>query len=355
MPGHDIVVVGASAGGVEALSQLVRGLPPEIPAAIFVVLHTPPSGTSVLPRILSRAGRLPAAHARNGEPIETGRIYVAPPDHHLLLQRGFVRLARGPRENSNRPAVDPLFRTAARAYGGRVVGVVLSGTLDDGTAGLIAIKRRGGVAVVQDPNDALFSGMPHSAIDNVEVDHVVPIAFMADLLDKLAREPVEEAGEEAVPDDMEKEAAIEAFDLAAIENHERPGIPSTYACPECGGTLWELEEGELTRFRCRVGHAFSPDSLLAEQSDALETALWSAFRALEETAALAERMALRAKERDRPYGAERFNDQARDARERAALIREVLLKGQIDAASVTRSSSSESEANDALERHERMA
>jgi two-component system chemotaxis response regulator CheB len=281
MPGHDIVVVGASAGGVEALSQLARGLPPQIPAAIFVVLHTPPFGNSVLPLILKRAGRLPVAHARDGEPIQTGRIYVAPPDHHLLVGRGFVRLVRGPRENRNRPAVDPLFRTAARAYGRRVVGVVLSGTLDDGTAGLMAIKRLGGVAIVQDPDDALFAGMPQSAIENVEVDHVVPLDFVADLLDKLAREPVEETEEESVPEDLDKEAAIEALDLAAIENGERPGTPSTFACPECGGTLWELQEGELTRFRCRVGHAFSPDSLLAEQSEALETALWSAFRALE--------------------------------------------------------------------------
>jgi two-component system, chemotaxis family, protein-glutamate methylesterase/glutaminase len=352
MPGHDIIVVGASAGGVEALSQLVRGLPPQIPAAIFVVLHISPFGTSVLPRILSRAGRLPAAHGRNGEPIQTGRIYVAPPDHHLLVQRGFVRLARGPRENSNRPAVDPLFRTAARAYGPRVVGVVLSGTLDDGTAGLIAIKRCGGVAVVQDPNEALFSGMPDSAIENGEVDHIVPLARMADLLDELAREPVEEAGEVSVPDDMEKEAAIEAFDLAAIEDGARPGTPSTLACPECGGTLWELHEGELTRFRCRVGHAFSPDSLLAEQSEALDTALWSAFRALEETASLADRLAGRAHDRKLLRVAARFEDQARDARERAALIREVLLKGQIDAVAT---GSPAPEVGDAAERAERTA
>jgi two-component system chemotaxis response regulator CheB len=237
MPGRDILVVGASAGGVEALTELARGLPADLPAAVFMVLHVPPHATSVLPRILSRAGRLPTAHAREGEPIRPGRIYVAPPDHHMLLRRGYVYLARGPRENSHRPAVDPLFRTAARAYDGRVVGVLLSGALDDGTAGLAAIKRRGGIALVQDPDEALFSGMPRSAIENVEVDHVVSLAGMAGLLSRLACEPVAEETKERVPDEMEQETQIEAFALSAIENRVHPGTPSTFGCPECGGTL----------------------------------------------------------------------------------------------------------------------
>src|SRR5207244_2427388 len=167
MPGRDIIVVGASAGGVEALATLVRGLPADLPAAVFVVLHVPPHGTSVLPQILTRAGRLPAKHAVDGEAIQAGRIYVAPPDHHLLVKPGYVRVAHGPRENGHRPAVDALFRTAARTYGHRVAGVVLTGVLDDGTAGLIAVKLRGGAALVQHPDDALYDGMPRSALDNV--------------------------------------------------------------------------------------------------------------------------------------------------------------------------------------------
>jgi two-component system, chemotaxis family, protein-glutamate methylesterase/glutaminase len=193
MPGHDIVVVGASAGGVEALVDLARSVPPDLPAAMFVVLHVPSTGSSALPEILSRQGSLPAAHVKDGEPIELGRIYVAPPDHHLLLRTGHVHLARGPRENGHRPAVDPLFRSAAGEYATRVIGVVLSGALDDGTAGLVAVKGRGGLAVVQEPADALYPAMPGSAIEHVRVDHVLPAAAMGPLLARLTLEPAAEA------------------------------------------------------------------------------------------------------------------------------------------------------------------
>jgi two-component system chemotaxis response regulator CheB len=189
MPGHDIIVMGASAGGVEALREIVRGLPADLSAAIFVVLHLPSDATSVLPDILKRAGRLPAFHPKDLDAIEPGRIYVAQPDCHLLIKRGQVRLVRGPKENSARPAIDPLFRTAARYYARRVIGVVLSGTLDDGTAGLLDIKLRGGIAVVQEPADAIYSGMPRSALENVEVDHCVPASEIASLLTRLVNEP----------------------------------------------------------------------------------------------------------------------------------------------------------------------
>ena len=175
MAGHDMVVVGTSSGGVEALMELCGGLPEDLPAAVFVVVHFPEGAPSVLPSILNRAGPLKAVHPEDGDPIENGRIYVAPPGLHLLVERGRVRLVRGPRENLHRPAVDPLFRTAAVAYGPRAVGVVLTGARDDGTAGLLAIKRRGGVAVVQDPDDALFSGMPQSALEYVDVDYCLPL------------------------------------------------------------------------------------------------------------------------------------------------------------------------------------
>src|SRR3954470_2925577 len=186
MPSHDIIVIGASAGGVETLKALVRGLPAELPAAVFVVLHVAPGGPGYLPQILAKAGPLPASFPEDGEAIANGRIYVAPPDHHLLLEPGRVRVVRGPKENRHRPAADPLFRSAAWAYGPRVIGVVLSGTLDDGAAGLWAIKSCGGVAIVQDPEDALFDEMPASALASVDADHVAPLEELPLILAELA-------------------------------------------------------------------------------------------------------------------------------------------------------------------------
>jgi two-component system chemotaxis response regulator CheB len=325
MPGHDIIVVGTSAGGVEALMRLARDLPADLPAAVFVVLHVPASGTSMLPLILSRHGPLPATHAKDGEPIRHGHIYVAPPDEHLLIKNGTVQVVRGPRENCQRPAVDPLFRTAARGYGRRVVGVVLTGFLDDGTAGLAAVKRRGGVAIVQDPDDALFEGMPRSALENVAADYVLPLAQIAPILVRLAHEPVAEP-DEPVPSEMDLESEIAELNMSALANDDRPGEPSVFTCPECHGTLWELRDGELVRYRCRVGHAYSADSLLAEQAEALEAAIWTAFRALKERAAMARRMADRARGHDHRQTAVRFESEAEDAEQRAALIQQVLLK-----------------------------
>lgn len=327
MAGHDIIVAGASAGGVEALGELARGLPAGLPAAVFIVHHFPAHGTSVLPAILNRSGRLKATHAQDGEPIQPGQIYVAPPDHHLLLKRGFIRVARGPRENGHRPAVDPLFRTAARVYGRRVVGVVLTGTLDDGTAGLTAVKRRGGVAVVQDPEDALYPGMPRSALENAAPDYVLPLVQIAPTLVRLAHEPVEGEEEEPVSGDMDREADIAEFELEAIEDGRRAGVPSTFTCPECHGTLWEMHEDDLIRFRCRVGHAFSADSLIDKQGEALEAALWTALRALEEKANLSHRLATRAHKCGHSRGAQQFQQNARDAEQHAEMIRQVLLNG----------------------------
>jgi two-component system chemotaxis response regulator CheB len=334
MPGHDIIVIGASAGGVEALETLARELPSDLDAALFIVLHLPPHSRSVLPLILSRAGPLCAVHPQDGEPIRPGRIYVASPDHHLLVRRGHVRLTHGPSENSYRPAIDPLFRSAAQAYGPRVIGVILSGSLDDGTAGLLTIKRRGGLAVVQDPDDALFAGMPQSAVENVQVDYVAPLAELPSLLARLSQQIVKEAGDRAMVNEIEEEemeTEIAEFDAGALKGDTRPGTPSVFSCPECHGTLWESREGEMVRFRCRVGHAYSADSLMAEQSEALESALWSAYRALKESAALSRRLTEQARERDQYFAIPRFAEQAQDAEERAELIRQILLRGEVGA------------------------
>jgi two-component system chemotaxis response regulator CheB len=326
---RDIIVIGASAGGVEAVGDIVGALPPDLAAAVFVVVHFPSHVTSVLPRILTRRGGLGAVHAENGAPIELGCVYVAPPDRHLLVERGHMRLVRGPRENAARPAVDPLFRSAARAYGARVIGVILTGNLDDGTAGLFAVKSAGGTAVVQDPSDAQYAGMPNSAVQHVAVDHLLPLAGIAPLLTRLVGSPVEEKGPGPVAQEQSAEVPISEMDRKALEG-DRAGVPAEYACPECHGTLWEVKEGAMVRFRCRVGHAYSMETLLAEQASSMDAAVWAAYRALEERAALTERMAQRMGERGQPALAHRYIEQTREARERAELIRRVLLMGSED-------------------------
>jgi len=204
MSNRDIVVIGASAGGIEALTKLVRTLPGNLPAALFVVLHMPADIPSLLPEILSRVGALPASHPADGMTITPGQIYVAPPDHHLLVERGYVHLVRGPKENRHRPAIDPLFRSAAKAYCQRVVGVILSGALDDGTAGLLAIKRSGGIAIVQSPEEALYPQMPQSALNHVQVDYCLPVRKINAIIQHLAHKAVEEKSESETPIDLEK-------------------------------------------------------------------------------------------------------------------------------------------------------
>lgn len=333
MPTHDIIVAGASTGGVEALTALVGGLPADLPAAIFVVLHVPPTGSSLLPKILSRVGPLPATHANDGEPIHPGRIYVAPPDYHLLLKRGYVRVVRGPRENHHRPALDPLFRTAARAYGPRVIGVVLTGALDDGTAGLFAIKQCGGIAVVQDPAEAYFPSMPESALAYVDVDYRLPLAELAPLLARLAREPVVKEGATTVSREMDQEVRAAEWEIAVLEGEEPPGRLSSFTCPECHGPLYELRDGRLARFRCRIGHAFTAEGVLAEQSEAVEEALSMALNTLKESALMSRRLAREAQERGHVRVAARFEEKGRETSERAALIQRVLTNGGLSSAS----------------------
>ncbi|MFB2838552.1 chemotaxis protein CheB [Floridanema evergladense] len=327
MLGHDIIVIGASAGGVEAVTQLVRSLPADIPAAIFVVIHIAAHSKSVLPQILQRRGHLPAIHPKDGEKILHGKVYVAPPDLHLLIKPGYINLAHGPKENRHRPAVDPLFRSAAQAYTNRVVGVILSGSLDDGTAGLLVVKKLGGIAIAQDPEEALYDGMPGSAIENVEVDYVLSIAEISKKLVDLAGESVEIQNHSVDPD-LEIETDMAELDKEAVQSQERPGRESPYSCPECGGVLWEINNGNFMRFRCRTGHAFSPDSLFAEQSDALEQALWVALRALKEQSGLSRKLAQRAKEQNHSIVANRFAERAQEADARADVIRRVLVEGE---------------------------
>jgi two-component system, chemotaxis family, protein-glutamate methylesterase/glutaminase len=325
MPTRDLFVVGASAGGVEALSQLVARLPVDLAAAVLVVLHVPPDRISVLPRILSSAGPLPATHAKGGERAANGHVYIAPPGRHLLVHDGTLRLSSGPKEGGHRPAIDPLFRTAARAAGRRVVGVILSGALDDGTAGMVSIKQLGGICIVQDPNEAICGDMPRNALQNADIDHCLKVAEIADLLVRLSNEEVAESRHR--PNQLlERESHI-ALDDGSQDVTPAPGAPSQFSCPACGGVLNEIHDGDLLRFRCRVGHAYGPDALRMEQQSALEGALWAALRALEEQASLSRRLAVRGRELKQTKTAARFDDRATAAEQQAALVREALRHG----------------------------
>lgn len=320
-----IVVIGASAGGVEALSAVVARLPEDIDAAIFVVIHVPHNARSVLPRILERAGELKACHVLDEEPIKAGYIYVAPPDRHLILRRGRVRSAFGPRENGHRPAVDPLFRSAAEAYGRSVIGVILSGNLDDGTSGLAAIKRFGGIAIAQDPDEAVHSGMPQSAVNNVQVDHILSLHDIGPKIVELVEEAPKEAGREAnVNTDIDKEVRSAQLD-PELSGELPAGEPSGFTCPECNGGLWEVVEGKLVRYRCRVGHAYTAETLLSASGSQVEAALWFALRSLEENAAFADNLSRRADSMRQGMAAKRFAAQAKRASHHAITLRKILV------------------------------
>ena len=324
MARRDVIVLGASAGGIEALTSLLSRLPADLPATVLVVLHVPATGGEALPRILGRAGPLPCRSARSGDPLERGDVLVAPPDRHLLVLDDRIRLSRGPRENGHRPAVDVLFRSAARALGPRVISVVLSGVLDDGAAGSLAVAARGGVVLAQHPDDALYAGMPTAAIEVADAEPVELAALPGRLVELLAEEIDPDGGPPA------SELQIRETDMAdmepeAIESLDRPGVPSGFSCPDCHGVLFSIEEGGLSRFRCRVGHAWSPESLLAEHDLAVEGALWMALRTLEEKAALAADMALRARDNGQLITAERFAAQSSEVRNAAELLRRMLV------------------------------
>lgn len=323
MAKHDVIVIGASAGGVEALSRVVRDLPRDLRASVLLVLHIS-RGRSMLPEILSRSGHMPAAHPADGEPLQYSRIYIAPPDHHLIVKDGATRVVHSASENGVRPAVDPLFRSAARNYGSRVIGVVLTGALDDGAAGIVSIKDAGGITLAQDPQEAFSPGMPRSAIATGKVDHVLPLRDIPILLAALVEE---EAAAPVPPRELTHLRAMEP-DLGearlAVHSADRPGTPAVFSCPECHGTLWELDQGGILRFRCRVGHVYSPDSMLSAQTDEVDRALWTALRTLEERAALAHKLAERGRERSHLWVDKAFTIRAREAEKEAAQIRALL-------------------------------
>lgn len=313
-PTH-VIGIAASAGGLEALRRVVGDLPADLPAAICVVLHIPPTGRSLLAPILDRDGSLHAVSAENGQPLRRGTIYVAPSDRHLLVRRDRVELSAGPKENGVRPAADPLFRSMAGAWGRAAIGIVLSGALGDGSAGAVALASAGGTVIVQDPADAGVPSMPERTIAAISPDHTLPSSDIGALLRQLTREPAA-AG------------AIDPAPRPVDEDEHPPGLPSSFTCPECGGAQWELRDGGLVRYRCRVGHVYSEDAMVQAQGEAVEAALWTALAVLEERSALLGRIADRAQ--DRPRSAEHWTSAAREAQERAELIRRALAQGIIN-------------------------
>jgi two-component system chemotaxis response regulator CheB len=317
-----LIVIGGSAGSIEVLTTLIGGLPADLPAAVLIAIHISPEARSHLPQILGRAGILPATHAVDGEPILAGRIYVAPPDHHLVVGPGQIHLSRGPRENGHRPAIDPLFRSAAHYYRHAVTGVVLSGGADDGSAGVVAIAAAGGTSVAQNPDDAIHPRMPQSAIETGMVDAVLSIPGIVKYL--VEREVPVVA---AIPD-LEAEDPV-SVDRMKLPPDEPAGSPSPYTCPECHGTLFQVESELVPRYRCRIGHAYSQKSLEAEQAATVETALWTAIRSLEERAALLYDLAARMRRREIESSAVRMENQAAEAERGADQIRDLIRRGSL--------------------------
>jgi two-component system chemotaxis response regulator CheB len=324
MPAPRLVVIGTSSGGLETLRDLVRDLPASFPAPICIVMHTAPQSPGVLPDILNRAGPLPATTPRSGERLKPGHIYVAPADRHLLVEPGVALVRKGPRENRFRPAIDPLFRSAAQVYGPAVIGVILSGNLDDGTAGLWVIKKLGGITIVQDPDDALFPSMPAHARHYVEPDHIVPLSRIAPLLADLTSRPIKDRGETTVPEHVDVEVKIAKEQNSRQAGLERMGKPSPYACPECHGVLLELKEGDRIRFRCHIGHAYSIDSLLADIDAGIENAMEVAVRALEEGGLLMQQMAQHVGETHPDRDGKQLASAAARARQQSEAIRDML-------------------------------
>lgn len=323
---RDIIVIGGSAGSIEALKTLFAALPPTLPAAIFVVVHMSADSPGLLPAIFDRISPLPVLQATDQTPIRAGHIYMAPPDQHLLVEPGWMRVTYGPRENRFRPAIDPLFRSAAYAFGPQVIGIVLSGLLDDGTAGLWAVKDRGGVAIVQEPSDALYPSMPQSALGYVAVDYRLPTSEMAAILEHLVREPLAEEGEVPMSDALAIETNIALENSALQSGILRLGKPSLYTCPECHGVLVQIEEGAIVRYRCHTGHAYSQETLLAEVNEAVEASLWSALRILDEKILLLRHMAQQLYSPQHTDLIARLTAKADEVEERAQAVRQVVMR-----------------------------
>ncbi|MDB5205424.1 MAG: chemotaxis protein CheB [Flavisolibacter sp.] len=328
MAKRDIIVVGASAGGITALKMFVASLPKDFGGSVFIVLHIPPYSETRLPWILNNVSHLKVVQPRDGEPIEGGKIYVAANDHHLLIEDGKVIVKKGPKENRFRPSIDALFRSAAYVYGPRVIGIVLSGLLNDGTSGLWSVKRLGGITIIQDPEEAEFPQMPQNVLEYVEVDYTLRVAEMGELLQTLVTETAPKkmklTKEEMELLKMEVIIATHdnAFEMGIIEMGEL----TSFTCPDCHGALVRLVEGNLIRFRCHTGHAYTASALLADMTTSVEAMLWQAMRGMEETNLLLKNIEVHLKELGHKKQAAIFRDKAEEASHRARIIHDSVFK-----------------------------
>jgi two-component system, chemotaxis family, protein-glutamate methylesterase/glutaminase len=320
-----IIVIGASSGGFEALKKLVHGLPPDFNASIFIVWHMSPDVPGILPQVLNRVNKIYAAHAYDGEEIKPNRIYISRPDHHLLIRNRKVRITHGPKENRFRPAIDPLFRSAAYAYTHRVIGVILSGALDDGTAGLWTVKHHGGIAIVQDPSDAEVPAMPESAKRQVNVDHCVPVSEIAELLVRLCKEPITEKRDVMKDEQTRKEIEIAAEENAVEKSVMDFGELSPFTCPECHGVLSGLYDGDLVRYRCHTGHAYTVAALMASLTEKVEDYLYNATRGMDETIILLNHLGDHYAEANQPQLAALFFKKAKQAADRSQFVRQAVM------------------------------
>lgn len=327
---RNIIVIGASAGGIDALKKLLAPLPADLDATLFIVWHMAPSMRSVVPHILSSVTSIPTSHAVDGETIRTNHIYVASPDRHLLVEEGHIRITRGPKENRFRPAIDPLFRSAAYSYGNRVIGLILSGALDDGSAGLWTIKQRGGLVLVQDPAEAEVPSMPERAIRQVAADYVMPAG-------QLARTVVTLAGQTVAPDgNVDTEETQKTRLEIRVTAQEESGMTifpfgelSPYTCPECHGVLTMLKEGSLARYRCHTGHAYSVDTLLASVTEAIEDNLYNTLRSMDEAMVLLNHLGDHYAEVNQPKLAALYFQKAQETQNRSDRVRQAVADNQI--------------------------
>jgi two-component system chemotaxis response regulator CheB len=326
MANRDIVAIGTSAGGVEALLYLAKHLPRTLPASVLVTIHLPSHSASALDELLTRAGQLPAQFARNGDVVQKGRIYIAPPDCHLLLDDHRVSLGMGPRENNSRPAIDAMLRSVAVCCGARAIGVVLTGTLGDGASGLWAVRTCGGLAVVQDPHDAAFSEMPMTALNRANPDHVVSLSDMPTLLVELVREP--SGHRVSAPTNLRYEVEIAKNgrdDMNAVDKikaMDNLGRRSVLSCPDCGGVMWEIDEDKLARYRCHVGHTYTAELMSLAVDENLRRALASAQRALEERVALARKLHDQAADKGQRLLAQTWSERMREFERELKIIRD---------------------------------
>ena len=327
MANKDIIVIGASAGGLNALMHLVKQFPADFAASVFIVQHISPVAPSYIPQILNRNSAIECVHPEDGQHIEKGKIYIAVPDHHLLIENNKILVKKGPKENRFRPSVDALFRSAAYNYGTRTIGIILSGLLDDGSSGLWSIKRLGGTTIVQSPEDALYPDMPVNALEYIEADHILPVSIMAEMIVSLSMEPALQQSE-IQPDDKGR-LATELRIASQTLDTDMPSIslgePSSLTCPECNGALTRIEEEKIVRYRCHTGHAFTENVLLADITKCIEEDLWKAIRGLDESIILLEEMASRTS-KDADWALKALNLKINDAKKHSEAIRKTLLR-----------------------------